>query len=136
MEATKSEIRRISSLTKKGLSQKAIALRLHIRKTKVVVAQRKFRVGVRSAFGKDVREFRKMFGGEYRDVVKSVSMTEKWLGKRVAKLTPEERIMHKEWAKLKKEYRREKFKAIKKGEKLGELSKKLLEDYEEWFVTP
>ena len=121
----------IRSLTKKGLSQKAIALKLHIRKTKVVEAQRKFRVGVRSAFSKDVREFRKMFGGEYRAAVKTVSMTEKWIGKRVAKLTPEEQRMYKEWAKLTKEYRRERFKAKEIG-----LSKRLLEDYEKWFVTP
>ena len=121
----------IKSLTKKGLSQKAIALKLHIRKTKVVVAQRKLRVGARSEFAADVRKVREVLGGEYRDVVKTVSMGEKWLGKRVAKLTPEEQRMHKEWAKLKKEYRRERFKAKEIG-----LPEKLLEDYEKWFVTP
>lgn len=121
----------IKSLTKKGLSQKAIALKLHIRKTKVVAAQRKFKVGVRSEFAADVRKVREVLGGEYRAVVKTVSMGEKWLGKRVARLSPEEQRMHKEWKKLTKEYRRERFKAKEIG-----LSKRLLEDYEEWFVTP
>lgn len=134
----------IKSLTKKGLSQKAIALKLKIRKTKVVAAQKKFKIGTRSAFGKDVAAFRGVTGESYKSAVHTIKMTEKWIGKRVKKLSEEEQAMQKAWARHKREYRRAAFKARKrksegreKYEKTNpfELSQRILDTYENYFET-
>jgi DNA-binding transcriptional MerR regulator len=120
----------IRSLTAKGYSQKKIAKILHIRKTKVVVAQRALKVGKRSTFGKDVAKMRKDWGYDYRESVKKTSMTPKWLSKRVARLTEEEQAMHKFWKDKTREFRRQQFKAG-----TFNLSEKLLLDYELYFST-
>ena len=122
----------IRSLTAKGYSQKKIAKILHIRKTKVVSAQRQLGIGKKSAFAADVRKYRELMGGEYREAVKKTSMGERWLKKRVSKLSPEEQAMQKFWKSKDTEYRREQFKT---GKFQGKLSEKLLEDYEKYFET-
>ena len=71
-----------------------------------------------------------MFGGEYRESVKKVSMTEKWLGKRVAKLSEKEQAMHKAWERHTIEFRRHQFKQGK-----IEMSERMLLDYEEYFTS-
>ena len=134
---SKTEIGRIKSLTKAGKTQYQIARALHTRKQNVASFLKKASLGVRApptgaaAFWKDVKKVKKLLGYERKEAIKVTKVAPKWLEKRVAKLSAPERKMHKEWARLTTEYRRA---AFKKG---GiPLSKRLMEDYEEYFTTP
>ena len=84
----------IRSLTKKGLSQKKIALKLHIRKTKVVAEQRKLKIGKRAVKGaaamkqywEDVTSVMKSTGDTRAEASEYVGRTKKWGTKRAAKI--------------------------------------------------
>lgn len=137
MVFSKAEIRRIKSLTKAGKTQYQIARALHTRKQNVATYLRTASLGVRApptgavAFWKDVKKVKELLGYEREEAIKVTKVAPKWLKKRVARLSVAEQKMHKEWARLTTEYRRA---AFKKG---GiPLSKRLLEDYEEYFTTP
>ena len=80
----------IRSLTKKGYSQKKIALTLHIRKSKVVAAQKALKVGKRAKqpFWEDVKSYRRMYKKTWKTSVVQVKHSPYWGGKRLKKLDP------------------------------------------------
>lgn len=82
----------VKSLTAKGYSQKKIALTLHIRKSKVVAAQKRLRIGKRAeggaqAFWRDVTHEQELYGLTHRKARLRVKYSSKWFGKRQARLT-------------------------------------------------
>ena len=98
----------VASLTKKGWSQKKIALTLHIRKTKVVAEQKKLRIGKRAVGGatrywKDVSDVMKATGAPRAEASSFVGRTRKWGTKRAARVgkkwrpIPERQKFWKEW---------------------------------------
>ena len=96
----------IKSLTAKGLSQKKIALTLHIRKSKVVSAQRKLRIGKRvvSPFWKDVATVKRMKVISHKEATKEVKFSSLWYQRRQKRLTGVQKArdtMRKEWFDVK-----------------------------------
>lgn len=83
----------IKSLTKKGLSQKKIALLLHIRKTKVVAEQKKLRIGKRvaSGFWSDVKKLRDTGLYTHREATEAAKKTTKWVDKRWERMSKKRR---------------------------------------------
>ena len=88
----------IKSLTVKGLSQKKIALQLHIRKSKVVAEQKRLRIGKRvaSKFWEDVKSYRELLGGTHKQATEGVKHSPKWWykGKRGLKRKAAEKPMY------------------------------------------
>lgn len=74
----------VKSLTKKGLSQKRIALKLHLRKSKVVAEQKKLGIGKRrvSKFWQDVESIKRMKGISHKKATKEVKYSSYWFKKR------------------------------------------------------
>ena len=112
----------IRSLTAKGYSQKKIGLILHIRKSKVVAAQRSLKIGRRAKptgaaeFWKDVKSYKSMMKVSHKRATIDVKYTPKWYLKRAKKdkqkwdmkdwkeqyefekrLTEREKHMYREW---------------------------------------
>ena len=99
----------IKSLTKKGWSQKKIALTLHIRKSKVVSYQkakgigRRVKGGVRG-FWKDVASVKDIGRLSHKEATKEVKFSPKWYERRQKRLTGVAKArdtMRKEWHDVK-----------------------------------
>ena len=81
----------IRSLTRKGWSQKKIALTLHIRKSKVVAYQKAKRIGKRAVptgareFWEDVKAYKKIFQVKHKTAITEVKYTKKWYLRRKKK---------------------------------------------------
>ena len=81
----------IRSLTAKGFSQKKIALILHIRKSKVVAAQRSLKIGKRAKptgateFWKDVKSYKSIMRMSHKQAITDVKYSPKWYLKRAKK---------------------------------------------------
>ena len=99
----------VKSLTKKGWSQKRIALKLRLRKTKVVAEQRRLKIGKRAVggvarFWKDVASIKEMEQISRKDAIKRVKYSPKWFERRQKKLTGVAKgrdVMLKEWHDVK-----------------------------------
>ena len=99
----------IRSLTKKGWSQKKIALKLHIRKSKVVAAQKASGIGRRAkegakGFWKDVASVKGMEEISRKEAIKRVKYSPKWYTRRQKRLTGVAKArdtMRKEWYDVK-----------------------------------
>ena len=80
----------ITSLTRKGYSQKKIAKTLGIRKMKVVTYQKTHKIGKRvaSEFWNDVKAYQRMFHKSWKTSIVQVKHTPHWGGKRLKKLDP------------------------------------------------
>lgn len=102
-------LKAIRALTKKGYSQKKIALKLHIRKTKVVAAQRALGIGRREkggavGFWKDVASVKRMKEISQKEATKEVKFSKLWYERRQKRLTGVEKArdtMRKEWYDVK-----------------------------------
>lgn len=97
----------IESLTKKGYSQKKIALTLHIRKSKVVSYQKTHKIGVRVAqpFWEDVKAIKELKGISHAEATKEVKYAKKWFERRQARLkgVPKARDeMQEKWYRIKR----------------------------------
>jgi Txe/YoeB family toxin of Txe-Axe toxin-antitoxin module len=81
----------VSSLTRKGYSQKRIAKILGIRKMKVVTAQKALKIGkrVKSPFWSDVRSYQRMYKKSWKTSTVQVKHSPYWGGKRLEKLDPD-----------------------------------------------
>ena len=82
----------VRSLTKKGWSQKKIALKLKLRKTKVVAEQRRLKIGKRTKggaveFWKDVASIKEIEQISRKEATKRVKYSPKWYERRQKKLT-------------------------------------------------
>ena len=97
----------IKSLTRKGYSQKKIALTLHIRKSKVVAAQKALSIGRRakpSGFWKDVASVKRMKEISHKEATKEVKFSKSWYTRRQKRLTGVAKArdtMRKEWYDVK-----------------------------------
>ena len=96
----------IRSLTKKGWSQKKIALTLHIRKSKVVAYQRAKGIGRRAkptgarTFWTDVAFVKRMKEISHKEAIKEVKYSKSWYVRRQKRLTGVKKArdtMRKEW---------------------------------------
>ena len=95
----------IKSLTRKGWSQKKIALTLHIRKSKVVAYQRAKDIGRRAKggavrFWKDVASVKRMTEVSQKEAIKEVKFSKSWYERRQKRLTGVAKArdtMRKEW---------------------------------------
>lgn len=97
----------IRSLTRKGLSQKKIALKLHIRKSKVVVEQKKLKIGKRkvSEFWdsvKTARRDREITWKEAREITKDQPY---WARKRAKRQGKEYKSYSEFWKEWKTKWR-------------------------------
>ena len=116
----------IKSLTRKGWSQKKIALKLHIRKTKVVEEQKRLKIGKRvaSEFWSDVKVFRETLGISHKEATKKVKYAKKWFGRRQQRLTGVAKArdeMREKWHRIKMgEMERDWWKETTEGEELME----------------
>ena len=116
----------IKSLTRKGWSQKKIALKLHIRKEKVVAAQRKLGIGKRvaSPFWEDVRREKEIHGLSHEKAIKSIKFSKKWFTKRQARLKGVAKArdeMREKWHRIRMgEMERDWWKTTDEGEELLE----------------
>ena len=82
----------VKSLTKKGWSQKKIALKLRLRKTKVVAEQRRLKIGKRTKggameFWRDVASIKEIEQISRKEATKRVKYSPKWYKRRQKKLT-------------------------------------------------
>ena len=99
----------IRSLTKKGWSQKRIALKLKVRKSKVVAYQRAKGIGLRAKggareFWKDVKHEKELHDLSRKEAMKSVKFSSKWYTRRQKRLTGVAKArdtMRKEWYDVK-----------------------------------
>ena len=99
----------IRSLTKKGWSQKRIALSLHIRKSKVVAYQRAKGIGLRAkggarAFWKDVASIKRIKDISHKEAMKEVKFSKLWYlrrQKRLSGVAKARDTMRKEWYDVK-----------------------------------
>ena len=99
----------VRSLTKKGWSQKRIALKLRLRKTKVVAEQRRLKIGKRAVggaakFWRDVASVKETEMISRKEATKRVKYTPKWYGRRQKRLTGVAKgrdAMLKEWHDVK-----------------------------------
>lgn len=89
-EFTKKEVRLVSSLVKKGWSQKKIAKKLHTRKLNITRLMQKRGIGKRvaSEFWGDVKAYQRMYKKSWKVSTVQVKHTPHWGGKRLAKLDP------------------------------------------------
>lgn len=116
----------IKSLTRKGWSQKKIALKLHIRKTKVVEEQKRLKIGkrVKQPFWKDVKTIREMKGISHAKATKEVKFAKKWFERRQQRLTGVAKArdeMREKWHRIKMgEMERDWWKETTEGEELME----------------
>lgn len=114
----------IETLTRKGFSQKKIALMLHIRKTKVVAEQKRLKIGKRSPFWRDVKTIREMKGVSHAKAIKEVKFSKKWFERRQRRLTGATKArdeMREKWHRIKiGEMEREWWKETTEGEELME----------------
>lgn len=98
----------IASLTKKGYSQYKIAKILHIRKMKVVTAQKALKIGKRvkggaKEFWKDVKATKMLKEITRKEAIKEVKFAPKWFKKRQKRLTgvPKARdAMREKWQRI------------------------------------
>jgi hypothetical protein len=95
----------VRSLTAKGYSQKKIALTLHIRKSKVVAAQKALGVGKRVShpFWRDVKGIMEMKEVSRKEAIKEVKFTPKWFKKRQARLKGVDKArdaMREKWQRI------------------------------------
>lgn len=81
---SKSQTTKIRKLAKKGLSQKAIALAVHIRKQRVSTFLRSAKLGrrVASPFWSEVDAIKKALKTSHKEATSLVRMREKWVNKR------------------------------------------------------
>ena len=99
----------VRSLTKKGWSQKRIALKLHLRKTKVVAEQRRLKIGKRAVggaaeFWRDVASVKRTEMISRKEATKKVKYSALWYGRRQKRLTGVAKgrdAMLKEWHDVK-----------------------------------
>lgn len=96
----------VKSLTAKGYSQKKIALKLHIRKTKVVAAQRKLGIGkrVEQPFWRDVASLKEWSGKSHKEATKVIKFSKKWFERRQRRLTGAAKArdkMREKWHRIK-----------------------------------
>ena len=129
----------VRSLTKKGWSQKKIALKLRLRKTKVVAEQRRLKIGKRTKggaveFWRDVKSYKKLSGDTRKESIQRVKHFPKWKKKRVAKLTAAEQQFVAFWEEKDREYRASEW-YKSRGHPEG-MSKRLEESYEDYWETP
>lgn len=97
----------IASLTKKGYSQKRIALTLKIRKTKVVAAQKKLRIGKRVAnlFWKDVETLRRTEETTWKEARKMTFNQPYWARKRAVRRGREYKSYSDFWKEWREKWR-------------------------------
>ena len=118
----------IASLTKKGYSQKKIGLILHIRKSKVVAAQKALKVGKRAKggaqdFWKDVKGIVDLKGKTWGKAKTEVKYSKKWFERRQKRLTgiaKERDIYGEKWQRIKEGEIGEDWWQTKEGEELME----------------
>ena len=96
----------VRSLTAKGYSQYKIAKILKIRKSKVVAAQHRLKIGVRreSRFWKDVETIKEMKRISHKEAIKEVKYAPKWFERRQKRLTGVAKArdaMGEKWHKIK-----------------------------------
>ena len=101
---------KIAQLTRKGYSQKRIALVLHIRKSKVVAYQKAKSIGKRAKptgaarFWKDVASVKRMKEVSQKEAIKEVKFSKSWYERRQKRLTGVAKArdtMRKEWYDVK-----------------------------------
>ena len=97
----------IKSLTKRGLSQKAIALKLHIRKSKVVAFQKKAKIGVRraSVFWSDVKSYQRVHEESWKVAVKDTKDQPYWARKRAVRQGKQYKSYSVFWREWKEKWR-------------------------------
>lgn len=96
----------IRKLTRKGWSQKKIALKLHIRKQKVATYQKTHKIGKRVAqpFWKDVESVKEMEEISHKEATKKVKYAPKWFKKRQKRLKGTAKArdeMKEKWQRIK-----------------------------------
>ena len=121
-----------------GKTQYQIARALHTRKENVSRYLKEASLGVRAPktalFWSDVKAIKEMGEGTRKEAIHTAKFLPKWLKKRTAKLSEADRVFHEEWAKLERDMRAAKWSEAR-GYPEG-MSKKLREDYEDYWETP
>ena len=86
---TKKEVQLVSSLAKKGWSQKKIAIKLHTRKLNVTQLMQKRGIGKRAVqpFWEDVKKIRELKGKSWKKATTEVKWSKKWFERRQKRLT-------------------------------------------------
>lgn len=118
----------ISSLTKKGYSQKKIAKTLGIRKMKVVTYQKAYKIGKRAEggaqdFWKDVKHIVELKGKTWSKAKTEVKYSKKWFERRKKRLTgiaKERAIYGEKWQRIKEGEIDDDFWQTEEGEELME----------------
>ena len=97
----------IKSLTQKGYSQYKIAKTLHIRKEKIVAAQRSLEIGKRvtSEFWSDVKVFARVHEESWKVSVKATKNQPYWARKRAARQGKEYKSYSDFWKEWKEKWR-------------------------------
>ena len=97
----------IRSLTRKGLSQKKIALKLHIRKSKVVAEQKRLKIGVRrvSVFWGDVKSFQRQREVSWKEAREATKDQPYWARKRAKRQKKEYKSYSEFWKEWKQKWR-------------------------------
>lgn len=97
----------VKSLTRKGWSQKKIALKLHIRKTKVVSEQKRLKIGKRvvSAFWGDVKTVQRLEEWDWATARKATYNEPYWARKRAVRQGKEYKSYSEFWKEWRTKWR-------------------------------
>ena len=134
MSLTKKKEAQIRKLSKQGLTQQKIGLKLKIRKQTVSTFLQQEKIGKRAPlrgaaeFWQDVKAYKKRFEVGHKEGTKIVRQTSKWRKRRIARLSPKNREFYEFWEMMGREERRAHFRD-------EEAEKPNIEDYEEYFAT-